>query len=283
MNIQINTITKQAKSILNNYSNQEAEQLMLIIYKEILAIERITVLAHPDTKVPNSDYKRIIEIVERLKKNEPIQYILGETEFYDLKFKLTPSVLIPRPETEELVQWISADISKIGSAILDIGTGSGCIAIALAKNIANSSLYAVDVSEEAIEVAKKNAVINEVDIVFLCHDILQSDYSNLPKDLSVIVSNPPYVTNKQKGEMQKNVLDYEPALALFVPDNDPLLFYRKIAEIGIKLLANNGALYFEINEIYGNELKILLEEIGYSKVMLKADINGKNRMIKALR
>ncbi len=283
MNIEIISITKQAKSILSNYSNQEAEQLLFIIYQEVLALERTTVLAYPETKVPNSDYKRIMEIVERLKKNEPIQYIIGKTEFYDLNFEVAPAVLIPRPETEELVHWIISDNSFGNTKLLDIGTGSGCIAISLAKNIVNSTICAVDVSADAINIAKKNAQLNKVEISFLQHDILQVDYSCLPKDLNIIVSNPPYVTNEQKKAMQKNVLDYEPALALFVPDNDPLLFYRRIAEIGMDLLVNNGALYFEINEEYGNELKSLLLEIGYSNVFLKADINGKHRMIKAKR
>ena len=211
-----------------------------------------------------------------------MQYILGTTSFYDLEFEVNNDVLIPRPETEELVAWILSNIEITKSAnklkILDIGTGSGCIAISLAKNISNSEVFAIDVSEKALAVAQKNASTNEVKVIFIEENILNTE--SLHQTFDVIVSNPPYVRNLEKQEIHKNVLDYEPHLALFVEDDDDaLLFYRKIAHLAQKNLSENGQLYFEINQYLGKQMIELLQEKGFKNIELKKDIYGNDRMI----
>jgi release factor glutamine methyltransferase len=230
-----------------------------------------------------------------LKKEKPLQYIVGETEFYGLPFLVNENTLIPRPETEELVELIiksyNLQPTTYNPKILDIGTGSGCIAISLAKNITNSQVFAIDVSEKALTTAKKNAEINEVTINFIQADILKVDdlenlsnsNSKLPSQYDVIVSNPPYVRNLEKSEIKPNVLEYEPHLALFVDDSDALLFYRKIAELAKKNLKENGKLYFEINQYLGKETVELLENLGFNDVVLKKDIYGNDRIIQCTR
>jgi len=217
----------------------------------------------------------------QLEKDVPIQYILGETEFYGLKFRLTPDVLIPRPETEELVDWIIKETAPGKISILDIGTGSGCIAINLAKHFPDAKVFAIDISSKALAVAEENARLNQVQVDFFQVDVLNDA---IPDKLwDVIVSNPPYVRNSEKEKMQANVLDYEPHTALFVTDEEPLLFYRKIAEISKTHLVPNGSLYFEINEAYGMEVIKLLETLGFKKVTLKKDFFGKDRMVGAIK
>ncbi|MEE2699972.1 MAG: peptide chain release factor N(5)-glutamine methyltransferase [Bacteroidota bacterium] len=218
---------------------------------------------------------RFKRIVDSLKTNKPLQYILGETEFYGLKFKVNEHTLIPRPETEELVDWI---LQEEFSSLLDIGTGSGCISVVLAKK-SNAKISAMDVSEEAINITKQNAKAHGVDIEFIQQDIFKT--TELPK-VDVIVSNPPYILESEQDQMKKNVVDFEPHLALFVPDNDPLFFYRKIGQLAAKSLNCNGKLFFEINEKYDKEIIWLLEEIGFVDIELKKDINDKDRMIKAM-
>jgi len=217
---------------------------------------------------------RIKQIIAELKTNKPIQHIIGETEFFGLKFNVNEHTLIPRPETEELVQWI---LEHEFSSALDIGTGSGCIPIALMKN-KDAEISAIDVSESALLVAKENAKINEVEINFLLQDILKT--TTLPM-MDVIISNPPYVLDKEKELMLDNVLANEPHLALFVPNNNPLLFYKKIAELAFISLSKNGFLFFEINERFGKETVAMLSAIGFVDIELKKDINDKDRMIKA--
>jgi release factor glutamine methyltransferase len=244
-------------------------------------MSRLQQITETNTKVPNSDYNQIMSITKRLLSHEPIQYILGETEFYGLKFRVNQAVLIPRPETEELVDWIIRDHKNSALTIVDVGTGSGCIAVTLAKNLIQSTVYALDVSEQALEQAKANAQLNEVVVQFFQTDVLKQPWPGFTKKPDLIVSNPPYVTQKEKKQMQANVLDYEPSLALFVSDDDPLLFYREIATQARNLLADEGWLYFEINEALGNQTATLLEALGYRQIELRADINGKHRMIKA--
>ena len=220
-------------------------------------------------------------ILEQLKKEIPIQYILGVTHFYGLEFEVNSAVLIPRPETEELVDWI-VQKSKIKNQksklkILDIGTGSGCIAIALAKNLPNVQVFALDVSEQALATAKTNAELNQVTIQFLHQSILETE--NLGQQFDVIVSNPPYVRELEKQEIKKNVLDNEPHLALFVEDNDALIFYRKIAQLAQKNLNPQGQLYFEINQYLGQEMLDLLQKMGFKDTVLRKDIYGNDRMI----
>ena len=217
-----------------------------------------------------------------LKKEVPIQYLLGKTNFYGLDFEVNENVLIPRPETEELVEWIINENLKYIKVkklkILDIGTGSGSIAVSLAKNIPNARVFALDVSKKALETAKRNAKNNNVDVTFIHQNILEIE--DLKNDFDVIVSNPPYVRNLEKQEIKKNVLDYEPHLALFVEDDDALIFYRKIAEIAQRNLIENGQLFFEINQYLGNEMKDLLQNMNFRNIELKKDIYGNDRMMK---
>ncbi|MGD9992120.1 MAG: peptide chain release factor N(5)-glutamine methyltransferase [Salinivirgaceae bacterium] len=282
MDYTLQQTTKQVKELLIPvYGSRESAQLLFLIYENILLLSRWQQITETHTKVPISDYNQIMSITKRLLNHEPIQYILGETEFYGLKFRVNPAVLIPRPETEELVDWIIRDHKNSSLTIIDLGTGSGCIAVTLAKNLSQSTVYALDVSEQALEQAKANAQINEVAVEFFQTDVLKQNWPDFPKKPNLIVSNPPYVTQKEKKLMQANVLDYEPSLALFVSDDDPLLFYREIATQARNLLTDEGWLYFEINEALGNQTVSLLETLGYRQIELRADINGKHRMLKA--
>lgn len=216
-----------------------------------------------------------------LRNNKPIQYVIGETEFYGLKLKVNSNVLIPRPETEELVHWVISEC-PLALSIIDIGTGSGCIPIALAVNLPNAKVSATDISKEAITLAAQNARNCNVYIDFIQHSILtDSSIALKNKPFDVVVSNPPYIRESEKKHMMPNVLDYEPSIALFVPDSDPLLFYRRIAVVSREMLKQNGNLFFEINEAFGLETKNMLVELGYFNVQIKKDINGKNRMVKA--
>jgi len=229
----------------------------------------------------NSAIEKWNSVLEKLEKEIPIQYILGNAHFYGLEFEVNENTLIPRPETEELVEWIIKNNSKIEGfkdlKILDIGTGSGCIAISLAKNLPHAKVFAIDVSEKALETAKKNALTNETEVTFLLKNILETD--DLEQQFDIIVSNPPYVRNLEKEEIKKNVLEYEPHLALFVEDNDALIFYRKISELAQKNLTENGQLYFEINQYLGTEMIDLLEAKNFATIELRKDIYENDRMI----
>ncbi len=282
MNYTLQQITKQVKELLIPvYGSRETTQLLFLMYENVLQLSRWQQITETHTKVPNSDYNQIMSITKRLVNHEPIQYILGETEFYGLKFRVNPAVLIPRPETEELVDWIIRDHKNSALTIVDVGTGSGCIAVTLAKNLSQSTVYALDVSKQALEQAKANAELNQVAVQFFKTDVLKQAWPVFPKQPNLIVSNPPYVTRKEQTRMQANVLDHEPSLALFVSDDDPLLFYREIATQARNLLTDDGWLYFEINEAFGNQTATLLEALGYRQIELRADINGKHRMLKA--
>ena len=269
------------------YEEQEIESFFYIILEKLHGLKRIDLALNPQTVMDGAHLKQWKNIVSELKKQRPIQYILGETTFYGLSFLVNENTLIPRPETEELVELIiksfESSVSGSGLKILDIGTGSGCIAISLAKNIPNAAVFAIDVSEEALATAKKNAELNKVAIDFTSTNILDvvtlSAVAGLDKQFDIIVSNPPYVRNVEKAEIKPNVLEYEPHLALFVEDTDALLFYRKIAELAIKNLNPNGKLYFEINQYLGKETIKLLEDFGFRNVELKKDIYGNDRII----
>ena len=239
-----------------------------------LDYNRSDCIIHSEQEITSLIANRLKQITTDLKTNKPIQYILGKTDFYGLKLKVNEHTLIPRPETEELVDWV---LKQEFSSALDIGTGSGCIPIALAKHT-NASIMAIDVSENALEVAKENAILNTVKVKFILQDILQSE--SLPK-VDLIVSNPPYVLDNEKLKMKKNVLDYEPDLALFVANNNPLIFYKKIAQLAFESLNENGKLFFEINEQFGADTIAMLTEIGFVNIALKKDINDKDRMVKA--
>ena len=269
------------------YEEQEIESFFYIILEKLHGLKRIDLALNPQNVMDGVHLKQWKNIVSELKKERPVQYILGETEFYGLRFLVNENTLIPRPETEELVELIiestNYELRNTKLKVLDIGTGSGCIAISLAKHLPTSEVFAIDVSEKALAVAKKNAELNKVAIDFISTNILDvvtlSAFAGLDKQFDIIVSNPPYVRNLEKDEIKPNVLEYEPHLALFVDDIDPLLFYRKIAELAIKNLNPNGKLYFEINQYLGKETIKLLEDFGFRNVELKKDIYGNDRII----
>ena len=264
------------------YSANEIRSFFNIIANHFLGLKPVDINISLNREVSYEVYNKFIDITEQLVLQQPIQYIIGETEFYDRKFFVNPSVLIPRQETEELVNWIINDNTESKKInILDIGTGSGCIPITLKCEMPQSSVYAIDISPEAIMVAKKNSELNNVDINFIERDILASQDVVEDIKFNIIVSNPPYITNTEKLLMEKNVLDHEPHLALFVDDNNPLIFYSAIANYSKNNLVEGGFLYFEINEAFGSETKQMLEQKGFCNVLLRKDINNKNRMIKA--
>lgn len=270
------------ENLLPYYPAEEVAALAKWILTDVFHFSVTELYTGKDTNFQQKDRDSLQDILTRLKKYEPIQYILGECRFCGLSFQVAPGVLIPRPETAELVNWIISDSNgKRPVRILDIGTGSGCIAITLARRLKASTVTAWDISAAALQTARKNAERNQVRINFLQTDILQSAIPEHSTD--ILVSNPPYITEKERTEMESNVLDWEPELALFVPDDDPLLFYRAIARHGLHLLKENGWLYFEINRSYGKETTELLARLGYQDIELKKDSYDNDRMIKAKR
>lgn len=242
----------------------------------LLNYNRSDCIINSNKVLNNSQLSKIRQIVAELKTHKPIQYILGKTEFYGLKIKVNEHTLIPRPETEQLVDWILKENFVVA---LDIGTGSGCISIALAKHT-DANVQAIDISEDALLIAEENAKNNEVEINFIHQDILQTNYL---QKVDLIVSNPPYVLESEKEKMHENVLDYEPELALFVNDKNPLIFYKKIASLAFNFLNENGKLFFEINTKFGKETIEMLSDIGFVNIELKKDMNDMDRMIKAIK
>ena len=275
--------TEFIKELTPIYDAGEAESFFYLILEENHQMKRIDLALNSDLSFSDTEIQYWNSILDELKKEIPVQYLLGKTSFYGLDFEVNENVLIPRPETEELVEWIvESQKSKAKSQkpkILDIGTGSGCIAISLAKNIPNATVFAIDISEKALATAKKNAEINDVNVAFIEKNILKTE--DLEQQFDIIVSNPPYVRELEKQEIRKNVLDNEPHLALFVEDNDALIFYRKIAELAQKNLTQNGQLFFEINQYLGTETVDLLEKMNFKNIELRKDIYGNDRMIKA--
>ena len=265
--------------LIDKYTKNEVRIFISLILYDVFNLAVSEIISGKFTNLSNTEKQKISHIVERLENNEPIQYVLGKTEFYGLVFKVNSSVLIPRPETEELVEWILLEAKQANSHLLDIGTGSGCIAIALAKHLHNSRVDAWDISEKALEVAFHNATTNDVSVNFSKVDVLKP--INVNKCFDVIVSNPPYIAVSEKEKMESNVLDFEPYEALFVPNREPLVFYDRIADIAKDLLNNNGLLYFEINQSKGEEIVELLQSKGFADVELKKDISGNYRMVRA--
>lgn len=260
------------------YPVSEIEGFTRIIFEAVCGLSFTEQVVKKHEKIKAGDFSKIQEIISRLKTFEPIQYILGETEFYGLKLMVNRAVLIPRPETEELVEWMIHSDLPPNSRILDIGTGSGCIALALKSVFKNARVSGTDISEGALETANENAAKNKLDVHFFRSDILKLE--NLNNEIyDVIVSNPPYIRESEKQLMLPNVLEYEPLNALFVPDSDPLVFYRSIAAFANKYLAENGKLFFEINENLGQQMKNMLVDYGFCNIEIRKDINGKNRMI----
>lgn len=261
------------------YPVEEVNSFFYMTIEHYLKLERFILALQPEYMLSKEEETPLFATIEKLKQEIPIQYILGTAHFMDLDFVVNSKVLIPRPETEELVRWIVEDVTPSASvSILDIGTGSGCIAISLAKNLPNASLYALDVSEEALVVAQKNTEANHTIVTFLKDDILKEP--NLQQKFDIIVSNPPYVRMLEKEQMADNVLNHEPSLALFVSDENPLLFYKAITNFAGKHLKENGSLYFETNQYLGKETQALLAHQNFSEIELRKDIYGNDRMLK---
>ena len=281
INLMITIANRIKEGLTDSYPVGEITALTRIIATEILGIPLMTFFLKDNVELTHEQEATLEDAINRLQKYEPIQYILGYSHFCGLKFKVTPATLIPRPETSELVEWIAADNKGKTVKILDIGTGSGCIAVSLAHMLPMSNVTAWDISPEALAVAAENSRSNGTEVTFGQVDILAHE----PQDeqFDIIVSNPPYIKEMEKENMEHNVLDWEPHTALFVPDSDPLLFYRTIANNGLTLLKPGGTLYFEINRAHGAETAEMLANFGYKEIELHKDISDNDRMIKATR
>lgn len=273
--------TKFTAELLPFYDEMEVESFFYLILENQRQLRRIDLALNIDLHFSAEEILIWNAILDKLQLEIPIQYILGITHFYGLEFNVNENVLIPRPETEELVEWIissAVNMPKFKNIkILDIGTGSGCIAISLAKNISNAEVSAIDISYKALATAKENANLNKVVVAFIQKNILETN--DLEQQFDIIVSNPPYVRNLEKAEIKSNVLANEPHLALFVADDDALIFYRKIAELATKNLSVEGKLFFEINQYLGKETVELLEKMHFQNIELRKDIYGNDRMI----
>lgn len=271
------------QAINGQYPDTEASAIAKAILTDVFQLSTTDLYASKDMNFSTNQAEKLEVIINRLRANEPLQYILGNCYFCGLDFHVEPGVLIPRPETAELVEWIISDRNSSDSPIriLDIGTGSGCISISLAKNLPQSEVHAWDISEDAIRIASGNAAILDANVRFRQTDVLGQVPTNTM--MNVIVSNPPYITEAERTDMDANVTDWEPDTALFVPDNVPLLFYERIADIGKQILTPDGTLYFEINQRFGTETVDMLRKKGYRNVELRKDLSGNDRMIKAER
>ena len=264
------------------YDVSEIETLFFMGFEALFGKKKIDFVLHPNETLSDENLQKWNQFLSELMLGKPILYILGTTEFYGLSFLVNENVLIPRPETEELIDWILEDFQqKDEISILDIGSGSGCIPIVLNAKMPQAKIVSWDVSEKALETAQKNNQLNKTKVAFELKDILKVE--NIPFSVDVMVSNPPYVQIAEQAEMKKNVLAFEPHLALFVPENDPLLFYRKIGTLAWQHLNKNGALYFEINQYLGNETMDLLRAIGFQNLELRKDFMKNDRMIKAMK
>ncbi len=281
-----NTLVQVRKHIQQMLSEtfpdeQERNVLTSMILQRITGLSKTDIAIQPNFRVNESDIVWLKNALEDLNDHCPVQYVIGYEEFYGLKFNVNKHVLIPRPETEELVKWVLDDhaTSKASLSVIDFGTGSGCIAVSLKHNRPDWSVSGLDKSVEALKVGQSNALQNGVEVNFVENDLL--DFKPISQRFDLVVSNPPYIRNLEKRLMQKNVLEFEPEMALFVEDDDPLIFYRTIAEISKTLLNENGCIYFEINEAFGNETVQMLKEHGFKDVELREDMFGKPRMVKA--
>lgn len=287
--------------LVRKFSEREAEQLLRILFEDLFGLDRMKILMTPTLNIDEFQYHQMELAVADLLNDKPIQYVTSMAEFCDLKFKVNESVLIPRPETEEMVQMICATsllchsnvglregMESIGDGakhqpmrIWDIGTGSGCIAVSLAKHFADAEIFAFDVSEKALQVAESNAMLNKVKVNFIHDDVLDPHSEIFSQPVDLVVSNPPYVCEKERKTMENNVLDWEPENALFVPDNDPLLFYRQILHLASAQLTENGQVWFEINEAFGAEMLGLCKAEGFDKAEIYNDFAEKPRICKA--
>lgn len=282
-----------SEELSEKYPKTEIDSFFFLLMDEYLQMKRIDTVLQPDFKIKEEALLILKDAIKKLKKEIPLQYIIGHTVFYGLPFLVDENTLIPRPETEELVAWVIEEIKELrivnfqketenkesALSIIDIGTGSGCIAISLAKNLENCTISAIDISENALKVAKKNSEVNDVVINFRKVDILQT--KNLSQQYDVIISNPPYVRELENVEIQNNVLQNEPHLALFVSNENPLIFYDKIVDLAKTYLTKNGTLFFEINQYLGLDMITLLKNKGFKTIELRKDIFGNDRMLKA--
>lgn len=279
VNMSVRQISEYIKKELKGFYDQnEIQQFISLILEHFLQVSRINILLNPERIIPVEKVQEIKGSISQLQRYRPVQYVLGKTEFCGLTFLVSEKVLIPRPETEELVGWI---IQKHGGKplkILDIGTGSGCIAISLAVKMPSARVTAIDISEEAICIARENATTNQASVDFHICDIL-NPLAGLPGPFDLVVSNPPYVTPSEKAFMGKNVLDFEPHQALFVSDEDPMRFYRSIIGRNKELLGPGGCFYFEINERFYEEIVALMKNDNFAEIELRKDIHGKYRMV----
>ena len=267
------------KELSTLFQQTEIDTFFFLLIEKELELQRVDLVLNTQLSIPKEKFEHLYNALARLKTQEPIQYILGETEFYGLPFKVSKDTLIPRPETEELVEWIINDCKNKGYiSILEIGTGSGCIPVALAKNLPNAAVSSIDISKNALTVAKENAFLNNVSVNFIEQDILKTN--KLPQQYDIIVSNPPYVRELEKAEIKPNVLENEPHLALFVDNNNPLIFYSKIADLAINHLNKKGLLYFEINQYLGKETVEMLTQKSF-RSELRKDLFGNDRMTKS--
>lgn len=273
------------KDLLDYYDNNEAESLVSIIIEHFIGTSRIDMAINPTLRISESEILVLHQSVKELKKMKPVQYITGVVEFQGLEIHVNNNVLIPRQETEELVNLVLRNEVDDNLEVLDIGTGSGCIAISVFKKLDNPNVSAIDISQGAIELARENAVTNNTQIDFAIHDILNShcELSIATTKFDVIISNPPYVTASDKEKMQPNVLDYEPHEALFVPENNPLIYYNAILKFAKHKLTRKGRVYFEINETYAEEVKELLIQYEYFQIVIHKDIHSKDRFISAIK
>ena len=277
------TVAYIQNTLKDYYPLSEIKAFTRLIMERVCDIQPHQFLLCKDKELSEKEKSQIHNIVERLTKYEPIQYIFGKTDFYGFEFEVNPSVLIPRPETEELVELIVRDYPKRKELeILDVGTGSGCIAITLKKLLNKSQVYALDVSEEALKTAKRNAIRNRAPITFFQKDILTPSETadSIEEEFHIIVSNPPYIMEKEKADMEANVLDYEPSLALFVPDDNPLLYYHRITLFAEQKLKKKGYLYFEINSQMGEQVVSMLRMMEFKSIELIQDLSGKDRFVK---
>lgn len=279
----VSTIVQLFRQELSaNYPKGEVESFIALAFEDVLEYSRVDTIMNANEVIPFQYIERFFGILESLQKFQPIQYILGKTVFYGLPIQVNSHVLIPRPETEELVHWILKDEWKDGITVVDLGTGSGCIALSLKDHLKNADVHGVDVSIEALNVAKRNAVKNNLKVDFFQFDILKQESLGFTK-YDIMVSNPPYVRMSEKEWMEKNVLNHEPHPAIFVDEEEPLIFYRKIVDLAEGNLKKGGKIFFEINEAHGAEVVQLLEDRGYESVTLKKDYNGKDRMVSGVK
>jgi release factor glutamine methyltransferase len=276
---------KEFKTKLNKlYNASETDAIASLVLTDVTTLSKAHLKAFADTNLTAEQSEKLVSILKQLTTGMPVQYVLGHAFFYDLKFYVNPSVLIPRPETEELVEWILQDASKTsGLTILDIGTGSGCIPITLKDKLPDSELFAIDISTTALETATFNATVNKVNVTFVEANALHlTEPAIANQKYDIIVSNPPYVIDADRHQMHHNVTGFEPHTALFVPDHDPLLFYIAIASFATGHLKTNGLLFFEINENYGPDTVNMLVDKGFKNVELRCDMAGKHRMVRAV-